>query len=516
MFNTIQSWKNSSASQQYEVDPVKGLYRFLSALPCLIFLYINSIMLFTLRSKPVFTETPRYILLYNLLFADTVQLALGQLLYILATARVYLVHYVCLIIIMVTALTTDISPLNLAVMSLERYVAVCFPLRHASIVTISSTITVVAAIWAVCLVNILLRLLMLVFLDATPFHRFMQDFCVKDALFHLKIFHDFEKGFMCVVFVSVGTVIVCSYIGVIVTARSASSDKASASKARKTVLLHLIQLGLTLASTLHTTIFTALHGRVDRVTLVRIHYVLFLCLINLPRCLSCLIYGLRDQTIRPILIYHLSFCIRCPMMSLLEEQPRTLAGAYELVHRYETTWRVAKMVTQLMRVGARAATVRENANSRLSVLFKDQVSLFIPKTRSRVHTVSVAHTMVLESGHLQVLYAESSVGLTTSGPPVKQQPRKMAMEKTKQVTYLGNIISAQGIVIDPQKVQRVREFPTPQNVSEVCQFDVPEPSLNYSEQPQQKGIQRDLSDSLAGHIVQPLLACLQSESIKSV
>uniref|UniRef100_UPI003AB070A4 odorant receptor 131-2-like n=1 Tax=Centroberyx gerrardi TaxID=166262 RepID=UPI003AB070A4 len=307
---SIQSWKNSSTSQQYEVELVKGLYGFLSVSPCLIFLYINSIMLFTLRSKPVFTETPRYILLFSLLFADTVQLALGQLLYILATARVYMVHYVCLIIIMVTALTTDISPLNLAVMSLERYVAVCFPLRHASIVTIRSTIAVIAAIWAVCLVNILLRLLMLLFLDATPFHRFMQDFCVKNALFHLKIFHDFEKGFMCMVFVSVGTVIVCSYIGVIVTARSASSDKASASKARKTVLLHLIQLGLTLASTLHTTIFTALHGRVDRVTIVRIHYVLFFCLFCSPRCLSCLIYGLRDQTIRPVLMYHLSFCLR--------------------------------------------------------------------------------------------------------------------------------------------------------------------------------------------------------------
>ncbi|XP_071374693.1 odorant receptor 131-2-like [Centroberyx affinis] len=384
MSNTIQSWKNSSASQQYEVELVKGLYRFLSALPCLIFLYINSIMLFTLRSKPVFTETPRYILLYNLLFADTVQLALGQLLYILATARVYMMRYVCLIITMVAIITTDISPFNLAVMSLERYVAVCFPLRHASIVTIRNSIAAVAAIWAVCSVNMLIRLLMLVFLDSTPFHRFMQDFCAKDALFQLKIFHDFEKGFMCVVFVSVGIVIICSYIAVIVTARSASSDKASASKARKTVLLHLIQLGLTLASTLCSTILAALHGRVDRVTIVRIHYVLFICLINLPRCLSCLIYGLRDQTIRPILMYHLSFCLRCPMMSavvnvsftmLLEEQPRTLAGAYELVHRYETTWRVAKMGTQLMRVGARAAT------------------------------------------SLQVLYAESSVG----GPPQGHQ-----------------------------------------------------------------------------------------------
>uniref|UniRef100_UPI003AAE4443 odorant receptor 131-2-like n=1 Tax=Centroberyx gerrardi TaxID=166262 RepID=UPI003AAE4443 len=311
---SIQSWKNSSTSEQYEVKLVKGLYGFLSVSPCLIFLYINAVMLFTLRSKPVFTETPRYILLYNLLFADTVQLALGQLLYILATARVYLVHYVCLIITLVAILTTDMSFFNLAIMSLERYVAVCFPLRHASIVTIRSTIAAVAAAWAICSANMLLRLLMLVFLDSMPFHHFMQGFCSKEAVFRLKIFRDFDKGFMCVVFVSMGTVIVCSYIGVIVTARSASSDKASASKAHKTILLHLIQLGLTLASTLVSTILTALHGSVDRVIIVRIHYVLFLCLFCSPRCLSCLIYGLRDQAIRPVLMYHLSFCLRRPMM----------------------------------------------------------------------------------------------------------------------------------------------------------------------------------------------------------
>ncbi len=55
---------------------------------------------------------------------------------------------------------------------------------------------------------------------------------------------------------------------------------------------------------------------------------------------------------------------------LLEEQPRTLAGAYDIAHRYETTRRAAKVVTQLMRAGvhgsaerrARAAVVRENAD----------------------------------------------------------------------------------------------------------------------------------------------------------
>ncbi|KAM3869040.1 odorant receptor 131-2-like [Diretmus argenteus] len=307
MSNTTQSWGNSSArNQSREV----ALYAFLSILPCIIFLYVNGVMLFTLRSKPVFSETPRYILLYNLLFADTIQLALGQLLYILAMAHVYMVRYVCAALAMVAILATDISPFNLAVMSLERYVAICFPLNHATVITIRSTGAAIAVVWAVCSANTLVRFLMLLFLEATPFHRSMQGFCAKESLFRLKIFYDFDKGFMCVVFVSVGMIIICSYIGVIVAARSASADKASTSKARKTVLLHLFQLALSLSSTLVSTILSAIHGKVNRATMVRINYILFLFLINLPRCLSCLIYGLRDQTIRPVLMYHLSFCLR--------------------------------------------------------------------------------------------------------------------------------------------------------------------------------------------------------------
>ncbi|KAM4620410.1 odorant receptor 131-2-like [Polymixia lowei] len=312
---SVQPQGNVSASGQYEVEVVKGLYGFLTVSPCLVFLYVNGVMLYTLRSKPVFRETSRYLLLYNLLFADTSQLALGQLLYILATARVYMTRSLCAAITMLAILTTDISPFNLAVMSLERYVAVCFPLRHADVFTVRSTGVAIAVVWLTCSANTMVRFLMLVFLESRPFHQFMQNFCAKEALFRLKLFYDFDKGFMCVVFLSVGLIIVCSYIGVIAAARAASSDKESASKARKTVLLHLVQLGLSLSSTLVSTILSAVQGKVDRITIVRIHYVLFLCLVNAPRCLSCLIYGLRDQTVRPVLMKHLS--LRRPVVPVV-------------------------------------------------------------------------------------------------------------------------------------------------------------------------------------------------------
>jgi hypothetical protein len=40
----------------------------------------------------------------------------------------------------------------------------------------------------------------------------------------------------------------------------------------------------------------------------------------------------------------------------------------------------------------------------------------------------------------------------------------------KQIQYLGDIISEEGIVVDPEKVQAIQEWPAPRNVIEVRSF----------------------------------------------
>ncbi|CAK6979968.1 odorant receptor 131-2-like, partial [Scomber scombrus] len=71
---------NITAGLQYQGLLGIVMFSILTSVPCCVFLFINGTMLFTLRSKLVFRETSRYILLYNLLFADTVLLAQSQLL----------------------------------------------------------------------------------------------------------------------------------------------------------------------------------------------------------------------------------------------------------------------------------------------------------------------------------------------------------------------------------------------------------------------------------------------------
>ncbi|XP_042287649.1 odorant receptor 131-2-like [Thunnus maccoyii] len=278
----------------------------LTTVPCCIFFFINVTMLFTLRSKLVFRETSRYILLYNLLFADTVQMTLSQILYILSICRVMLTYPVCIVLIMIANLTNEISPLTLVVMSLERYVAVCYPLRHATINTIRNTGVAITMVWAFCSLNVLTRVLLLLnfpFQDLESLH--MKHFCSTFVMFLVPISDHYDKAYTCFLFISAGVAVISSYIGVIIAARSASTDKASAHKARNTLLLHLVQLGLSLSSTIHNPLLIAISKTVTRIMLVRVQNIFYVFIIILPRCLSALIYGLRDQTIRPVLVYYL-------------------------------------------------------------------------------------------------------------------------------------------------------------------------------------------------------------------
>uniref|UniRef100_A0A8P4KB95 G-protein coupled receptors family 1 profile domain-containing protein n=1 Tax=Dicentrarchus labrax TaxID=13489 RepID=A0A8P4KB95_DICLA len=278
----------------------------LTTLPCCVFLFINGTMLFTLRSKLVFCETSRYILLYNLLFSDTIQMSLSQLLYLLSAWRLRLTYPVCGLLVMFAGLTNEVSPLTLVVMSLERYVAVCYPLRHATIITIRNTAVAIIVVWAFCSLNVLTRVLLLLdfpFSDLGSLQ--MTDLCNSLVMSIGPMSDIYDKAYTCFLFTSAGVAVISSYIGVVIAARSASTDKASASKARNTLLLHLVQLGLTLLSTLHTSIVISLSKTLHRVIIGRIKSFFYVFIYIFPRCLSSLIYGLRDQTIRPVLMYHL-------------------------------------------------------------------------------------------------------------------------------------------------------------------------------------------------------------------
>uniref|UniRef100_A0A3Q2E983 G-protein coupled receptors family 1 profile domain-containing protein n=1 Tax=Cyprinodon variegatus TaxID=28743 RepID=A0A3Q2E983_CYPVA len=348
MLNVSQSESNMTSAIQKQNLLRIALISTLSTVPSVIFLYINGTILFTLRSKPVFRDTCRYVLLYNLLLADTVQLAQSQVQFLLSVCRVKLVYslkpvlrYTCRYILLYNLLVADTlavcqllfllsvcritltypvcgtltvfanltnvsSPLTLVVMSVERCIAVCMPLRHAAIVTIRNTGLALLLVWTISSLHNMCRVFLLLdfpFVDLESLQ--MRDLC-SDLTMLLgsksKAYDNVFNGFL---FVSAALVIISSYIGVIIAARSASTGKTSALKARNTLMLHLVQLCLSLSSTIYNPMLIALLRILQYAVFIRLHKFLYVLIILFPRCLSSLIYGLRDQTIRPVLLGYL-------------------------------------------------------------------------------------------------------------------------------------------------------------------------------------------------------------------
>ncbi|XP_052443378.1 odorant receptor 131-2-like [Carassius gibelio] len=279
-----------------------------AVLTSLFFCFINCVMLFALKSKRIFQETPRYILFGHMLMNDSVLLLVTTIMYTVALCFLPIPKSICTLLVFISHCTFRNAPLTLALMSLERYVAICFPLRHCNIATPKRTGIAIGIIWFLSSINFVIDIIFVLVFD--PSYLASVIFCTLEKLFLFKWQLDKYQAFDVLYFVSVAVIIIFTYISIMITARSVSSDKDSAKKALKTVLLHLIQLGLCLTSFLYTIIERTLYMMTgsNSSLFINLRYLNYLIVLILPRCLSPLIYGMRDEAVWPLFKY--LFCYR--------------------------------------------------------------------------------------------------------------------------------------------------------------------------------------------------------------
>ncbi|GAA6105660.1 odorant receptor 131-2-like [Tachysurus ichikawai] len=136
------------------------------------------------------------------------------------------------------------------------------------------------------------------------------DSIVEVLLIHQQIFQPvLTEGLVSKVSFAILMSLFFTYLNAIMVytlwTRSITSNKDSAAKAHKTVLLHIIQLSLCLTSFLYSIIERAAATSSTSTSLfVDLRYLNYLFVLILPRCLSPLIYGLRDDAVRPLFIYY--------------------------------------------------------------------------------------------------------------------------------------------------------------------------------------------------------------------
>ncbi|XP_037544012.1 odorant receptor 131-2-like [Nematolebias whitei] len=277
----------------------------LSVLPCLLLLYVNSIMVFVLLRKPFLLECSRYILFGHLLLTDSLQLLLTLLLYLFALTAVRMVTCVCVVLTQLTAVTVKLSPINLAAMSLERYVAICFPLRHASITTPRVTAVAIAVMWTVASLESFTQLFLFFSLDEEGLAA--QRFCNANTMFQLQVCLTLNRAFTILNFVFVTIIISYTYVAIMFSVKRPPSGAYKARNELRTVLLHAFQLSLYLISTLFNMINSSELLSFNPAIAIHVEYIVFLCLIIFPKCLSPLIYGLRDPAIRHVFKCYITF-----------------------------------------------------------------------------------------------------------------------------------------------------------------------------------------------------------------
>ncbi|XP_063813036.1 odorant receptor 131-2-like [Pseudophryne corroboree] len=257
---------------------------------CFFFYYVT-VMLNAFFLTPELQQTARYVLFVYMLINDTLYLVLTFFLLLSAVYVVYVPVPLCYIVYLVSSITFKVTPYNLAAMAVEQYVAICYPLRHAQLCTPQRAKATVTNICLVLMIPYVADLYVMFLSFSNIFNLYIM--CFKENMIVNKIQYLIRSVDLILCFSSVGLVIIFTYVKIMLVALKASSQTSSASKAGKTVLLHAFQFLLCLASLLNM-----LTEAFSLEVAVPIQFINFFIFTYVPRFLSPIIYGIRDDVLR--------------------------------------------------------------------------------------------------------------------------------------------------------------------------------------------------------------------------
>ncbi|XP_068171929.1 odorant receptor 131-2-like [Antennarius striatus] len=239
---------------------------------------------------------PRYILFIHLVLNDMIHVMLTVILFVISYTLYKINFSICCIIILIIRFATENTPLNVACMAIECYIAVCLPLRHSGICTIKKTFILIGLIWVTSLSVVLPDLF--VTLAMQPLDFFHSQFaCNMEIVFPSPVLIKKKYIIHSLFLVIVWFTIFYTYFRILFTARAASKDS---KKARNTIILHGFQVLLCMT----TYVGPHLLDVVQRWFLLNYLDSLFAFYIIvhvLPRSISPIIYGVRDETFRKYL-----------------------------------------------------------------------------------------------------------------------------------------------------------------------------------------------------------------------
>lgn len=261
-----------------------------------VFLCCIVLMLHIFASHRQFLDTSRYILFAYMLVNDTLQLLSSVLLFLFVMGQVKFAIVYCVPLLFISTVTFQNTSLILATMSLERYVAIIYPLQCPATWRSDRIWIIILSLWLISCISPVI--------DHSIGKRypavdaFSTPVLCKPVVINLSPIQTLIKVAVSVLFFAVVAVIILfTYMRILLETRKMRQDRVSVSKAMHTVLLHGFQLLLCmLAYTLPITeTLIVLHANWLPEDIAFFNYF---CFILIPRFLSPLIYGFRDQSLR--------------------------------------------------------------------------------------------------------------------------------------------------------------------------------------------------------------------------
>uniref|UniRef100_A0A4W6DRQ8 G-protein coupled receptors family 1 profile domain-containing protein n=1 Tax=Lates calcarifer TaxID=8187 RepID=A0A4W6DRQ8_LATCA len=260
----------------------------------MIFLCINSLLIMTFFKKECFYTTTRYILFALTLLSDSMILLLTDFLLIMNYFGFTMQVGLCIVICFMLYIFYKVTSVTLTAMTLERYVAICMPLRHGELCSTRNTFHCILIIHGLSSVPCIVIL-------STLFASVSLSFYSQFILCSMEMFlvHKWQDHLMSAInqfyfLIMIITIVFC-YVKIMKVAKVASGEnKKSTSKGLRTVLLHGFQLVLCLIQLWCPLIESAIL-QIDLILFIQVRYFNHIIFGLAPRCLSPLIYGLRDE-----------------------------------------------------------------------------------------------------------------------------------------------------------------------------------------------------------------------------
>ncbi|XP_055070006.2 odorant receptor 131-2-like [Misgurnus anguillicaudatus] len=254
---------------------------------------VNGLFVFTFFRSSIFYNDPRYILYIHLVMNDMLMVFQTVILFVMAYAWSNVPLPFCIILLTIASTTHKNTPLTLAGMAIERYIAICKPLHHPQICTVRRTYILISLIWCIGFIPALADFFL--FLIVFPLSVLFKATLCTVANVYSSPYHEMMSKFLLGLYTSaVWLILVLTYCKVLVTARRANTDKSSAKQAQSTILLHGLQLMLCMLSYI-TPLIDRIYAPLLPFEQKKFVFFDYILTNMMPRLLSPLIYGIRDK-----------------------------------------------------------------------------------------------------------------------------------------------------------------------------------------------------------------------------